>query len=216
MTRAAASTSGAATPRLHAAASTRPPPPASAAIPRGAISAAPKRRKSGSGSSSDSTSESESSHERKRARKSKNEKREKQERHEKREKKRKKGKKRKKHSSRARDEGEPVQRSIITGKRIKRTEGSVADADGEARRAQVLARINGDEAAGAFAKQPKSEAELLRERARFDPALMKELMVKGQQAQREREGRRGKPMVSEARQAYLANVLVVQREQGLR
>ena len=51
---------------------------------------------------------------------------------------------------------------------------------------------------------------------RFDPALMKELMIKGQQAQREKEGRRGKPMVSEARQAYLANVLVVQREQGLR
>ena len=33
-----------------------------------------------------------------------------------------------------------------TGKRIKRAEGSVADAEGEARRAQVLARINGDEA----------------------------------------------------------------------
>ena len=45
---------------------------------------------------------------------------------------------------------------------------------------------------------------------------MKELMIKGQQAQREKEGRRGKPLVSEARQAYLANVLVVQREQGLR
>ena len=157
-------------------------------------------------------------HARKRARKSKKEKREKQEKQErraKREKKRKTEKKRKKHK-RASGEGEPVQRSIVTGKRIKRTEGSVADAEGEARRAQVLARINGDEAAGAFAKQPKTEAELLRERARFDPALMKELMVKGQQAQREREGRRGKPMVSEARQAYLANVLVVQREQGLR
>ena len=56
-----------------------------------------------------------------------------------------------------------------TGKRIKRTEGSVADAEGEARRAQVLARINGDEAADAFAKQPKTDAELLRERARLGP-----------------------------------------------
>ena len=74
-----------------------------------------KKRRSGSGSSSDSTSESDSSHERKkRARKSKKQKREKQERHERREKKRKKERKRKKHAQ-AKDEGEPVQRSVITG-----------------------------------------------------------------------------------------------------
>ena len=80
----------------------------------------------------------------------------------------------------------------------------------------MRAEMNGDEAAAAWAKPQKSELDELRERARFDPALMKELMVKGQQAQREREARRGKPMATAGRQKYLADVLAEQRAQGLR
>ena len=45
---------------------------------------------------------------------------------------------------------------------------------------------------------------------------MKELMLKGQQAQRERERKMGRMVASEARLQYLADVLEMQRAQGLR
>ena len=41
-------------------------------------------------------------------------------------------------------------------------------------------------------------------------------MLKGQQAQRERERKMGKMVASESRQQYLADVLEMQRAQGLR
>jgi len=137
---------------------------------------------------------------------------------EKKEKKTRKKKKRSKKEKRSRDSEEGGQRSVITGKRIKKSAGSVADKDGEARRERMRELINGGESEDAWAKraEPKSEMEDLAHRARFDPALMKELMEKGHQAQREREGRRGKRPTTAARQKYLADVLAAQREQGLR
>ena len=178
-----------------------------------------------SGSSSDS-SDSDSSKERRRDRRheqkkreKKERKREKREKREKRDRKKEKNKKEKKHKKkRDRDDSE-VRRSIITGKRIKTQQGEVADAEGEARRALILAQVNegeADEAPWAKKEVKKSELDELKEKARYDPALMKELMLKGQQAQRERERKMGRMVASEARLQYLADVLEMQRAQGLR
>ena len=137
----------------------------------------------------------------------------------KRERRERKKKKHKKHKKRQRDDGDEVRRSVITGKRIRTKEGEVADAEGEARRARILARVNegeADEAPWARREVKKSELDELRERARFDPTVMKDAMLKGQQAQRNRERRMGRMVASEARQQYLADVLDMQRAQGLR
>ena len=164
-------------------------------------------------SNSDSNSSSSSSSEERRRREKRARKREKKE---KREKEKKKKKKRKKKRSRDDDDDEQ-QRSVVTGKRIKHSAGSVADEDGEARRERLREQMNGGESEGAWNKKaPKTEAEELAERARFDPTLMKELMQKGHEAQREKEGRRGKAPATAARQKYLADILASQREQGLR
>ena len=80
----------------------------------------------------------------------------------------------------------------------------------------MLAQMNDGESEAAWAKEPKSELDELRERARFDPALMKELMQKGHEAQRAKEGRMGKKPVTVRRQQYLAQVLADQRDRGVR
>ena len=169
----------------------------------------------GSSGSDSESSDSESSQAQRRKRRREKKKREKKER---REKKKKRHKKHKKHKKS--DEGEEaVRRSVITGKRIRTKEGEVADAEGEARRARMLARMNegeADEAPWAKKEAKKSELDELRERARFDPSVMKEAMLKGQQAQRERERRMGRMVASEARQQYLTDVLEMQKAQGLR
>ena len=83
----------------------------------------------------------------------------------------------------------------------------------------MLAQFNegeADEAPWAKKEAKKSELDELREKARFDPSLMKEMMLKGQQAQRERERKMGRMVASESRQQYLADLLEMQRVQGLR
>lgn len=89
-------------------------------------------------------------------------------------------------------------RSIVTGKLIKRSAGSVADAEGEARRQALLAHMNEGEGvawggAGPAVARPGAgrrvdELEL----ARSDPQKMRELLERGHAAQREREQRLGR------------------------
>ena len=52
----------------------------------------------------------------------------------------------------------------------------------------MLARINGDEAADAFGKQPKTDAELLRERARLGPVCRHQARMAGQGSQSGQSG----------------------------
>jgi hypothetical protein len=108
------------------------------------------------------------------------------------------------------------ERSIITGKRIKHSEGESADAKGEARRARLREQLNSDEggvdALRKAAAPPRTELEELQHRARFDPSLMRELMEKGHEAQRAKAAKRGKVPESAARRQYYADLLAAQRD----
>lgn len=158
----------------------------------------------GSDSSSDSSSGSSSTRQRERKRR-----KQKKEKKRKRETKSKKDKKRKhKHSH---------ERSIVTGKRIQRSEGDRADADGEERRARLREALNGGDES--LAKEPppqRTELEELQHRARFDPALMRELMERGHEAQRAKAAKRGKMPESAARRQYYADLLAESRDEGRR
>jgi len=107
----------------------------------------------------------------KREAKSKRAKKEKKHKKEKKEKKGKKGKKEKKHKR----EKEQVQRSIITGKRIMRAEGDVADAAGEARRAALLEHMNEGEGV-VWAPGPSAASSRRAPDPRTDPAAMRRLL----------------------------------------
>ena len=92
----------------------------------------------------------------------------------------------KKHRSR---EKKPVgERSIITGKRIKRSDGASADAAGEARRQAVLAAMNEGEDESILPKLSTSNDDT-RTMMRPDPTAMLELMRKSDAAQREKRQR---------------------------
>jgi hypothetical protein len=144
--------------------------------------------------------------ERRRAKGSKREKREKRDSSkresskERREKKRKREKKGRRHKR----EKEQVQRSIITGKRIHRRDGDVADAEGEARRAALLAHMNEGEGvvwegpAAAAAASSRRGADRAIEQARSDPALMRRLVEQGQEALASKRQRLGALARSEA------------------
>ena len=144
---------------------------------------------SSSESSSGSRRRRERRHERRHERKGKKEKKEKKRKREKREKKSKKSKREKKHKKDRRDK-EHVQRSIITGKRIHRKDGDIADAEGEARRAALLAHMNegegvvweGPAAATASGRRAPGRSSLA-DQACTDPALMRLLMEQGHEAQ---------------------------------
>lgn len=113
-----------------------------------------------------------------------------------------KGEKREKKEKRHKRDKEQVQRSIITGKRIHRRDGDVADAEGEARRAALLAHMNegegvvweGPAAAAAGRRGPDRAAE----QARSDPALMRRLLEQGQEALASKRQRLGALVRSEA------------------
>ena len=135
---------------------------------------------SSSGSSSRSSSSSSSSSERRRHRKEKKRrKREKERKERKKEKKRheKHGKKR-----REKHKTERSNRDIISGKKIKRTDGATADAAGEARREALRAAMNEgeDEEYGAAANSSTSattqKLQAASRQALSDPAAMMELM----------------------------------------
>ena len=159
---------------------------------------------SSSSRSSSSTRRRHERRERKRREKEENERRRK-DKHEKK-KKKDKEKKRKKDKS-------DHERNIITGKRIRRSEGDRADADGEERRARVREALNGGDES--LAKEPppqRTEFEELQHRARFDPDLMRELMEKGHEAQRAKAAKRGKVPESAARRQYYADLLAEKRD----
>lgn len=105
-------------------------------------------------SSSDSDESSSSERKRKREHHDKKSKRKREKKKEKKSKDKEKRKKDKKSKKREREgEGE---RSIITGKRIRRSAGDVADAEGELRRQALLAHMN--EGEGARWERPKAGA----------------------------------------------------------
>ena len=195
------------------------------------------RSSSRSGSSSSSSSSSSDSESRRRREKKqkkrrrdrearKEERRHKEKRRERKEKKERKHKEKKekrgskhssKHEPRDRDR-RGHERSIITGKRIKLSEGERADAEGEARRERLREQLNGDEGGvTALQREPppaRTELEELQHRARFDPSLMRELMEKGHEAQRAKAAKRGKAPESAARRQYYADLLAERRDQN--
>ena len=148
---------------------------------------------SSSSSSSDSESSSSDSEERRRRRKRKHkkEKREK-ERREKKKRHREKKKDRHKHKKDKNDKKDkkPVERSIITGKRIKLEREE--DAEGEARRSALLAHFNegeDEDVVNGYASrvpQAASASSSLAARAQqafSDPAVMRQLMQQSHEAQ---------------------------------
>ena len=181
-----------------------------------------KRRRAAESSESDSSgssSSSESSSER-RERRRREKKKEKRRGRDKEKKEKRRKDKHHKHKKKKDSKSEPhdVQRSVVTGKRLRRSEGERADAEGEARRARMREQLNGDELESLTKPPPpaRSELEELQERARFDPALMKELMEKGHEAQRAKAAKRGKAPESAARRQYYANLLSESRDEGRR
>ena len=136
------------------------------------------------GSSSDSSDSSSSSRERKRKKKERKKKERKEKRRKRKEDKEKKQKKQHKRAS---------QRSIITGKKIKRQDGSVADEAGAARRAMLLAQMNeGEDADYAAPPKPSSRQADAAERlaaARADPKLMLQMMQQSADAQHDKRRR---------------------------
>jgi hypothetical protein len=97
-----------------------------------------------------------------------------------------------------------VQRSIITGKRIHRRDGDVADAEGEARRAALLAHMNEGEGvvwegpAAAAAASSRRGPDRSVEHARSDPAVMRRLLEQGQEASASKRARLGALVRSDA------------------
>ena len=142
---------------------------------------------SSSGSSSGSDSDSD---ERRKKRKHRKEKKEKKEQRRREKKKREKKEKRKhKKEKHKKHHKEVVQRSVITGKKLKREERD--DAAGDARRQAMLAQMNegeDEQVASSFCSRPgvSSHQETARtqaQRALSDPALMLELMRKSADTQ---------------------------------
>jgi hypothetical protein len=84
-----------------------------------------------------------------------------------------------------------VMRSVITGKRIKREEGTVADAEGSARRAALLAHMNEGEDESSFGVSHSLPGLALHENARPDPARMMLLMQQSAELQRQKRQRLG-------------------------
>ena len=192
----------------------------------GGVSSSSSSSSSVSSVSSDSDRRRREKKEKKRQREREVRKKKRKERKEKRERKERKEHKHKKdkHRSRKSRDGHKRkherqhERSIITGKRIKHSEGERADAEGEARRERLREQLNGDESGDtALKREPppaRTELEELQHRARFDPALMKELMERGHEAQRAKAAKRGKAPESAARRQYYADLLAAKRDQG--
>jgi len=123
-------------------------------------------------------------------------KKEKKEKKAKKAKKAKKEKKEKKEKKKRKRDKAPVERSIITGKRIQRKEGSVADRAGEARRAMLLAQMNEGEDEEYAAPKPalssrQIEAKTRQDAARADPKLMLQMMQQSADAARDTKRRLG-------------------------
>ena len=111
-------------------------------------------------------------------------------RHSREHKKRKEHKHRKEHHKHKKEKKAPVQRSIITGKKIKREKDD--DAEGEARRQALLAHFNegeDEDVAAAFAAQQRApqgacaDARARAQQALADPVLMRQLMEASAEAQ---------------------------------
>lgn len=117
----------------------------------------------------------------------------------KREKKERKRMKKEKKDSKSKEKKTHHARSVITGKRIRREEGAAADAEGEARRAALLAHWNegeddevmGVQAQRAGATAASSTQEQMVRSAYNDPQLMLSLMQQSHAAQLAKRQRLG-------------------------
>ena len=142
------------------------------------------RSRSSSDSSSSSDSDDRHRHEKKHHHKKRKREKEKKHKHKKHE------HKHKKHKHEKRDK-EPAARSIITGKRIKREDGGVADAEGHARRQALLAHMNKGEDVVQAPSRTDTAVAAQYASARSDPALMMQLMQQSAELQRAKQERLG-------------------------